>query len=103
MKSGKVPTWVDADLPPAQQCAEIAALEWLQTRKISAGLSVMAESDGGEGNEVTVQVHWRADDTSGVLVAQCETTEVVRVDTCADLDEGPTTSACWVVKDIRPL
>ncbi len=90
-------------LTPAQQCAEISALEWLEARNISARLSVMAESDSGEGNDVTVQVHWHADDASGVLVAQCGTTEVMRVDTCADLDEGPTTSVCWVVKDIRPL
>lgn len=90
-------------LTPAQQCAEISALEWLQARNVSARLSVMAESGGGEGIDVTVQVHWRADDASGVLVAQCGTTEVMRVDTCADLDEGPTASVCWVVKDIRPL
>ncbi|MDL0432744.1 sucrase ferredoxin [Marinobacter sp. TBZ242] len=90
-------------LTPAQQCAEIAALEWLEARSISARLSVMAESDGSEGGDVTVQVHWHGDDTSGGLVAQCGTTELMRVDTCADLDEGPTTSMCWVVKNIRPL
>ncbi|MEP1215568.1 MAG: sucrase ferredoxin [Marinobacter sp.] len=90
-------------LTPAQQCAEIAALEWLEARKISARLSVRAESEGGEGSDVAVHVYWRAEDASGVLVAQCGTTEVMRVDTCADLDEGPTTSVCWVVKDIRPL
>lgn len=90
-------------LTPAQQCAEIASLEWLEARKITARLSVMAESDDSEGSDVAVQVRWRADDVSGVLVAQCGTTEVMRVDTCADLDEGPTASVCWVVKDIRPL
>ncbi|MBL3556341.1 MULTISPECIES: sucrase ferredoxin [Marinobacter] len=90
-------------LTPAQQCAEIAALEWLEARNINARLSVMAESEGGEDDGVTVQVQWRAGDASGVLVARCGTTEVMRVDTCADLDEGPTTSVCWVVNDIRPL
>lgn len=90
-------------LTPAQQCAEISALEWLAVRNISARLAVMAESEGSEGRDVAVQIHWRADDASGVLVVQCGTTEVMRVDTCADLEEGPTASVCWVAKNIRPL
>lgn len=90
-------------LTPVQQCAEVSALEWLEAHQISASLSVMAEFDCGDGKNVTVQVNWSADDASGRLVAQCGTTEVMRVDTCADLDEGPTASVCWVVKDIRPL
>lgn len=93
-------------LTPAQQCAEISALEWLEAHEISASLAVMPEaacSDDKGDKEVTVQVNWTSEDASGVLVAQCGTTEVMRVDTCADLDEGPTASTCWVVKNIRPL
>lgn len=91
-------------LTAAQQCAEISALEWLQARKIRARLSVMSASSAGNDEEpVNVRISWVADDDCGILVARCGTKEVIRVDTCADLDEGATASACWVVEDIRPL
>jgi len=90
-------------LTPAQQCAEISALEWLADRNIRAELSVGPEAACDDSKEVTVQVDWASKGDSGALTAGCGTMEVMRVDTCADLDEGPTASACWVVKDIRPL
>ena len=90
-------------LTPAQQCAEISALEWLSDRNICAALSVGPEASCDDSKEVVVQVDWASNDDSGALTARCGTMEVVRVDTCADLDEGPTASLCWVVKNIRPL
>ena len=90
-------------LTPAQQCAEISALEWLSDRNIRAELSVGPEAASHDSKEVTVQVDWASKGDSGALKARCGTMEVMRVDTCADLDEGPTASLCWVVKNIRPL
>lgn len=89
-------------LTPAQQCAEISALEWLADRNTRAELSVGPEAACDDSKEVTVQVGWASNDDAGTLVARCGTMEVVRVDTCADLEEGPTASVCWMVKDIRP-
>lgn len=89
-------------LTPAQQCAEISALEWLGNRNIRAELSVGPEVACHDSKEVTVQVSWASNSESGALAVRCGTMEVMRVDTCADLDEGATASVCWMVKNIRP-
>ncbi|AZT82206.1 sucrase ferredoxin [Marinobacter sp. NP-4(2019)] len=92
-----------SQLSQPQQCAEIAALEWLSERRITARLTVETKPDSGKGEAETVRVDWMAADAAGALIVECGTTEVMRVDTCADLDEGPTPSLCWKVNNIRPL
>jgi len=89
-------------LTPAQQCAEIAVLEWLEKQGISAELQIddaVAQQDGA----VVVPVSWYSGEgATGYLDARCETREISRVDTCADLDEGPSASECWFVSRLNP-
>lgn len=89
-------------LTQPQQCAEIAALAWLSERNVTASLSVEVESMSGN-DEAAVRVNWTAAHTSGTLIVECRVIEVMRVDTCADFDEGSTPSRCWVANDIRSL
>jgi hypothetical protein len=89
-------------LTPAQQCAEIAVLERLEVQGIGADLEIddaVPQPDGA----VVVPVSWRAGQRStGQFDARCETREISRVDTCADLDEGPSVSECWFVSRLIP-
>ncbi|WP_328187853.1 sucrase ferredoxin [Marinobacter sp. OP 3.4] len=90
-------------LTPAQQCAETAALEWLARQEINAeDLVVEPVPAEQSGPDVEVRVRWTSGPDTGVLVAQCVQREIQRVDTCADLDEGPTSSWCWMVSAIAP-
>tara|TARA_R100000322_G_scaffold156405_1_gene115881 strand:- start:112 stop:1053 length:942 start_codon:yes stop_codon:yes gene_type:complete len=97
-------------LTPAQQCAETAALGWLEAQEISANVSVMPESREDGTDDVMVTVDWQTragnepgdDADSGTLLVLCGTIEVLRLDTCADLDEGPSPSRCWIAKKIEP-
>lgn len=89
-------------LTPPQQCAEIAVLEWLEVLGLSADLKIqdaVAQNDGA----VVVPVYWHAgQECTGRLDARCETCEISRVDTCADLDDGPSASECWFVSRLIP-
>ena len=89
-------------LTPPQQCAEIAVLEWLEVQGLSADLEIddaVPQKDGA----VAVPVSWHAgQEVTGRLDARCESFEISRVDTCADLDEGPSASECWFVSRLIP-
>jgi hypothetical protein len=89
-------------LTPAQQCAEIAVLERLEKEGVGADLQIddaVPQQDGA----VVVTVSWQAEQAStGQFDARCETREIRRVDTCADLNEGPSVSRCWFVSRLVP-
>lgn len=90
-------------LTPAQQCAETSALEWLERQGVRADNLVVAPPPAETDNpEVDLRVDWTAGTVNGVLIARCSQREIQRVDTCADLDEGPTSSWCWMVSGISP-
>lgn len=89
-------------LSPAQQCAEIAVLERLSARGITATTRVDAGESRGESRAI-VPVHWHSGEASGTLVAHCEVRTIQRIDTCADLEEGPTPSLCWFAVHVETV
>lgn len=94
-------------LTPAEQCAEIAVLEWLEGKGLR-GEAVTIDRDFGRARPQTdgsvwVSVRWSADGgCQGYMDVWCETRVIDRVDTCADLDEGPSASECWFASRLIP-
>lgn len=87
-------------LTPVQQCAEIAARQSLEAQGIVATLRPDAAVEKKDGsNLVTVRWH-QTGRTQGTIEIRCEPREVLRVDTCADLEEGPTASQYWTATEI---
>lgn len=90
-------------LAPAQQCAEIGALDWLARHDVDVDwLDVGSVPGDTVHHSLDIRVRWSAAESRGVLVAQCLQQQVLRVDTCADLDAGPSSSSCWVVTGVTP-
>ncbi|MBB3141530.1 sucrase ferredoxin [Halomonas organivorans] len=83
----------DSRLTPAQQCAQLAALEHLASKPHSPGLTLL--DDSGSEHRRQTRWHWEQNGASGHLRIVCETTTIRRVDMCSDLDEGPTDSLIW--------
>lgn len=92
----------DSRLSPLQQCAQVAALEWLAARGIRvANLRVEATRD--EAPQGAVTLHWTDDRHRGRLRVSCMTRELLRHDTCADIDgDGPQRRAIWYPHAIHP-
>ncbi|WP_148861254.1 sucrase ferredoxin [Marinobacter fonticola] len=92
-------------LTPVEQCAEVAALQWLAERNIVARVSI-GPIEPGEGEETitTVSVNWQNRREQGQLLLRCVKSEVLRFDTCADIGpDGPTASAVWRVQHLKPV
>ncbi|MGQ7247812.1 sucrase ferredoxin [Halomonas sp. V046] len=85
-------------LTPVQQCAELAALEHLASVGHDALVEITA--DQGDDHQRTLTLAWRDDTAQGELRVECRAQTVMRLDTCADLDEGPTPSLVWIAQDI---
>ena len=84
-------------LTPVQQCAETAALKWLEEQELTATLTIDQTVHNQDGS-VAIPVRWHhAGNIGGILEVRCEPREIYRADTCADLDEGATASECWFV------
>lgn len=89
-------------LTPAQQCAEIAVLEWLAQDGMAIDLEVEPALSHCHGS-ATIPVRWTdAQGHQGKVEVACETREITRVDTCADLAEGPSVSQCWFATRLSP-
>lgn len=88
----------DSRLTPAQQCAQLAALSRLASPQRMPRLTLLEDS----GNEQRRHQRWRweLEGEHGHLRVVCETTTIRRVDTCADLDEGPSHSTVWRVSEL---
>lgn len=91
----------DSRLSPLEQCAQVAALEWLAERgEPATALEVVGVEERTERARVTLA--WR-DREGGELSITCETREVLRLDTCADIDDGgPSLSRVWQATAIEP-
>lgn len=86
----------DSRLAPIQQCAQVAALRWLEARGIRAD-NLEVDEAPDEAPRCRVDVRWRAGGRHGRLSVSCESRTLLRHDTCADLAEGdPTPSRVWV-------
>ncbi|KJD19184.1 sucrase ferredoxin [Vreelandella aquamarina] len=85
-----------SQLTPAQQSAEIAALTQLSTEAGQPTLVLI--SDHGDDQTREIRFQWRLDQQQGELTVHCQATTLWRVDTCADLAQGPTESTVWQAK-----
>lgn len=95
----------NSQLTPPQQCAELAALTHLNTYESSTinhqpQLTLLCDS--GNENERLIRWQWRQGETQGQLNVRCQTATIMRVDTCADLEQGATESVVWQAIEIRP-
>ncbi|GKW49023.1 sucrase ferredoxin [Halomonas sp. NCCP-2165] len=91
----------DSRLGPLEQCAQVAALEWLAERgEPATALEVVGVEARSERARVTLA--WRGRD-SGEVSVTCESRELLRFDTCADIDgDGPSPSTVWQATAIEP-
>ncbi|MFC3284751.1 sucrase ferredoxin [Litchfieldella rifensis] len=94
----------DSRLSPPEQCAQVAALEWLQARGLRGEVSVESESAIAEGNRLSVPVRWQTAGRQGRLVVTCVEYELIRHDTCADYaGDGATPSKVWRATQVTAL
>ncbi|WP_069384189.1 sucrase ferredoxin [Halomonas caseinilytica] len=91
----------DSRLTPHQQCAQVAALEWLAARGLEADVRV--EDDTAEADETDrdLVVTWHTGRQEGKLTIRCHALELMRYDTCADLPNGPSPSRVWRAVEVR--
>lgn len=93
----------DPRLSPIQQCAQVAALEWLAARGLHGDVSVV-ESSGEESSQWRLDVDWRSTNATGRLAVSCEPRMLRRYDTCADLAAGPpAASQVWVATQVEAM
>lgn len=83
----------DSRLTPAQQCSQLAALNKISTQNGQPHLTLT--DDVGDEQERLICWQWQHGDTHGQLSVRCHAVTILRVDTCADLEKGPTESVIW--------
>lgn len=94
----------DSRLTPVQQCAQVAALEWLADRRVKAVALTISEPPDAQARSGQLMAEWHADEDSGRLVVTCQGRPLQRFDTCADLDAGTlNTGIVWKATDIREV
>lgn len=94
-----------SDLTPPEQCAEVAALKWLETREPQARVSVRGRSATPRGHERHLPVRWHNGSHGGVLTVTCRETPLIRHDTCADYEAGGKGAhpvGVWFATAVRP-
>lgn len=92
------------DLAPNQQCAEVAALDWLQQQGIDARVTVMSAASNDHESGYTMSVYWTAGDESdsGQLQVHCSQYPITRYGTCADFETGPQDAQYWAADWVKP-
>lgn len=80
-------------LTPAQQCSELAVLQHMSQEGAQPRLTLLKDT----GNEQERIMHWQREDDQRCMTVTCRAFTVMRVDTCADLEQGPTASVVWRV------
>ncbi|MDR5904537.1 sucrase ferredoxin [Franzmannia qiaohouensis] len=91
----------DSRLSPVQQCAQVAALEWLASRSIHADVSVAQPSNEQASNQGWITIDWRCASDTGRLTVRCESRTIQRYDTCADLAAGSSSaSQVWMATQV---
>lgn len=83
----------DSQLTPVQQCSQLAALCHLSNDGRQPLLTLL-EEEGGE-QERLLRWQWQLGQTQGQITVHCQATTIMRVDTCSDLEQGPTKSVVW--------
>lgn len=95
----------DSRLSPVQQCAQVAALEWLAERSLYPQVSISPPSDP-EAYRSRLIVEWQTATAQGTVAVECVQRILQRFDTCADL--GAPAKATWVwhavsLRQLEPL
>jgi len=91
----------DSRLTPVEQCAQVAALEWLQSRGLTGEVQVEGSTTADDDHCLAVAVRWQAPPQQGRLMVTCIASELVRHDTCADYEsEGAKPARVWCAGDI---
>ncbi|MBP5979265.1 MAG: sucrase ferredoxin [Halomonas sp.] len=84
-----------ADLTPVQQCAQVAALNWLKDCGPVSELGVSSITPIEPPSACQVNVAWQTPSQQGKLLITCEPYVLTRVDCCADFKQGATPSTVW--------
>ncbi|MCD6004641.1 sucrase ferredoxin [Halomonas sp. IOP_6] len=91
-----------SQLTPAQQYAELAALTHLSTQlstdQHQPQLTLL--DDSGSEQERLIRWQWQRGNTQGQLSVRCQAITIMRIDTCADLEKGPTESTVWHITQV---
>lgn len=94
----------EAELSPLQQVARIAAMEALAATAPDAELEILSEETlAGERECATARLvlRWRVGETEGLLRVKCREEELIRFDTCADVDaEEAKPARVWRAVDV---
>ncbi|TDX32748.1 hypothetical protein DFO67_10142 [Modicisalibacter xianhensis] len=86
----------DSTLTPPEQCAQVAALTWLDKRGMHGSVTVTGEARWLDALRQRVHVHWQTAQGKGRLDITCRANELIRHDTCADFEhEGAQPSLIW--------
>ena len=88
-------------LLPAQQCAEVAALAWLEAQGEAAVVEPRAIEESDTEQRITVDWVNPATRAAGCLEVQCRPVTRVRYGTCADMDTGPVSARSWEATAVR--
>ncbi|KPQ20907.1 sucrase ferredoxin [Halomonas sp. HL-93] len=88
----------DSRLTPVQQCSQLAALTHLSSDDEQPHLTLRNET--GDEQERWLHWQWQRSDDQGELSIRCQATTIMRVDTCADLEQGPTESVIWQAVEV---
>lgn len=81
----------------AQQCAEVALLEHVSTPSHQPTLTLLND-EGDEQERITL---WRVSNMSTPMVVHCRASTIMRIDTCSDLEQGPTASIVWQAMTLK--
>ncbi|WP_338035624.1 sucrase ferredoxin [Billgrantia antri] len=92
----------DSRLSPVQQCAQVAALEWLAERSLHPSVSVSTPSDP-EASRTSLIVKWQTGSDQGAVAVECIQRALQRFDTCADLDAPAKNTWVWQAVSLRQL
>lgn len=89
----------DAELNPVQQVARIAALNTLVATAPDAEVAILSEEPVDNG--ASLVVGWSAGEIAGFLRVKCREEQLIRFDTCADLDaEDARPAKVWRAVDV---
>jgi hypothetical protein len=95
----------DSQLTPAQQCSQLAALRYLSPSEPSSYEPSQPQltliDDNGDEQERVIGWQWQRGETQGKLSVRCQAVTIMRVDSCSDLEQGPTESVVWRMINIE--
>lgn len=84
----------DSRLTPAQQCSQLAALRYLSSYEPSQPQLTLID-DNRDEQERVISWQWQRGEIQGKISVRCQAVTIMRVDSCSDLDQGPTESVVW--------